>query len=67
MERTPYRYIRWVEMEGFNPSKFSVTMDTMIVEDEDSHPVLLFQNEWSINMVKERNETAVLKEISFRK
>ena len=48
-------------------SKFSITMDTMIVEDEDSHPVLLFQNEWSINMVKERNETAVLKEISFRK
>jgi peptide chain release factor 3 len=67
MERTPYRYIRWVEMEGFNPSKFSITMDTMIVEDEDSHPVLLFQNEWSINMVKERNETAVLNEISFRK
>lgn len=67
MEHLPYRYIRWVDMQGFNPSTFSITMDTMIVEDEYNNPVLLFQNEWSINMVKDRNKTAVLNEISFRK
>ncbi len=67
MQNLPYRYIRWVEMDNFNPSTFSITMDTMIVEDEDGHPVLLFQNEWSINQVKDRNKNAVLKEISLRK
>lgn len=67
MERLPYRYIRWVEMDHFDPNTFSITMDTMIVEDEDSRPVLLFQNEWSINQVKDRNKTALLKEISLRK
>ncbi|MTI55979.1 peptide chain release factor 3 [Geosporobacter ferrireducens] len=67
MERLPYRYIRWVEMDHFDQNTFSITMDTMIVEDEDNHPVLLFQNEWSINQVKDRNKTAILKEISLRK
>lgn len=67
MERLPYKYIRWVEMKDFDASKFSITMDTMIVEDEFENPVLLFQNEWSVNMVKDRNKEAILNEISFRK
>jgi len=67
MERLPYRYIRWIEMDNFDQSTFSVPMDTMIVEDEDKHPVLLFQNEWSIDRVKERNKNVDLKEISLRK
>lgn len=67
MQNLPYRYIRWVEMDRFDPKTFSITMDTMIVEDEDGHPVLLFQNDWSINQVKDRNKNAVLKEISLRK
>jgi peptide chain release factor 3 len=67
MERLPFRHVRWVEMDNFDPKNFSITMDTMIVEDADEHPVLLFQNEWSIRKVQERNESAVLKEVSFRK
>ncbi|TCO79216.1 peptide chain release factor 3 [Marinisporobacter balticus] len=67
IEKLPYRYIRWVEMDNFDQSTFSITMDTMIVEDEDEHPVLLFQNEWSIDQVKDRNKNALLKEISLRK
>lgn len=67
MERLSYRYIRWIEMNNFDKNTFNVTMDTLIVEDEDGHPALLFQNEWSIERVKERNKNAILKEISFRK
>ncbi|QZY56934.1 peptide chain release factor 3 [Crassaminicella profunda] len=67
IERLPYRYIRWVEMDDFDPKNFSITMDTMIVQDEDEHPVLLFQNEWSIGQVQDRNNNVVLKEISLRK
>lgn len=64
-ERLPFRYIRWVEMDNFDPNTFSITMDTMIVESENKTPVLLFQNEWSINKVAERNPEAVLKEVSI--
>ncbi|KAB3531637.1 peptide chain release factor 3 [Alkaliphilus pronyensis] len=67
MNQLPYKYIRWVEMENFDADSFGVTMDTLIVEDEDQQPVLLFQNEWSIDRVKERNPKAVLKDISSRR
>ncbi len=64
-ERLPFRYIRWVEMDDFNANTFSLPMDTMIAESENKDPVLLFQNEWSIRHVKERNENVVLKEVSL--
>lgn len=67
MEKLPYRYIRWVEMDNFDPSTFSITMDTMIVENEEKEPVLLFQNEWSIRAVEERNEDVILREVSLLK
>lgn len=66
MQQLPYKYIRWVETEKFDPDTFSITMDTLIVEDQDDKPVLLFQNEWSIQKVEERNKNAVLKDISSR-
>ncbi|MCT4595255.1 MAG: peptide chain release factor 3 [Anaeromicrobium sp.] len=65
MERLPYRYIRWVEMDNFNASKFSMTMDTMLVENKDEEPVLLFSNEWSIRQIIERNEGLSLRETSL--
>ncbi len=64
-ERLPFRYIRWVKMDNFDPNTFSITMDTMIVENENKDPVLLFQNEWSIRHVAERNKNVVLKEVSL--
>ncbi len=64
-EKLPFRYIRWVEMDGFDPDKFSITMDTMIVESEEKKPVLLFQNEWSINRVEDKNAGATLHSVSI--
>ncbi len=64
-EKLPFRYIRWVDMDNFDSNTFSLTMDTMIVENENRDPVILFQNEWSIRHVAERNKTAVLKEVSL--
>ncbi|MGF7060428.1 peptide chain release factor 3 [Brassicibacter mesophilus] len=64
-EKLPYRYIRWVKMDNFDPHTFSITMDTMLVENEDKEPVLLFENEWSIRTVQERNKNALLKETSL--
>ncbi|PAB59857.1 peptide chain release factor 3 [Anaeromicrobium sediminis] len=65
MQRLPYRYIRWVEMDNFNAARFSMTMDTMLVENKDEEPVLLFQNEWSIRQIIERNEGLSLRETSL--
>ncbi|MCC5909970.1 MAG: peptide chain release factor 3 [Clostridiaceae bacterium] len=61
-----FRYIRWVEMENMDYSNFSLTMDSMIVEDKEGKPVVLFENEWSIQKVEERNKKAILKTISTK-
>lgn len=65
MNTLSYRYIRWIEPETFNSDKLSMTMDTILVEDKNRNPVLLFQNEWSIRHLLERNEGLVLRETSL--
>lgn len=65
VEALPYAYIRWISGDAFNPNRFSMTMDALRVEDADGHPVLLFQNEWSIRQIEERNPGIVLKDISL--
>ncbi|SHK15849.1 peptide chain release factor 3 [Tepidibacter formicigenes] len=65
MNRLPYRYIRWIEETTFNRDNFSITMDTILVEDKDKNPVLLFQNEWSVRQIIERNEGLILRETSI--
>lgn len=65
MQQLPYKNIRWVEMKDFDPDTFRTTTDTLIVEDDEENPVLLFQNEWSIQRVEERNPDARLKDMSI--
>lgn len=65
MNTLPYRYIRWIEADTFKSDKLSTPMDTILVEDKNSNPVLLFQNEWSIRHLIERNENLVLRETSL--
>lgn len=65
IERLPYRYIRWIKMDNFNFTKFAKTMDTLLVETDNGKPAVLFQNEWSIRHVQERNEGAHLSDVSL--
>ena len=67
IENLPYRYIRWMKTENFDSERFSMTMDTLRVTDADEDTVFLFQNEWSIRQLEERNKGLVLQEISLRK
>ncbi|QUH29958.1 peptide chain release factor 3 [Vallitalea guaymasensis] len=60
----PYRHIRWIANEGIDYSDLSLTMDSMLVVNKNEQPVLLFQNEWSIRHILERNEGIELKEHS---
>lgn len=63
----PYRYIRWIKTDGpFDRKSFSLPMDTLIVEDEYEHPVILMQNEWTIQQVLDRNKNVRLEEIALR-
>lgn len=63
VEHLPHRYIRWVKEDDFAVSKFKITGDTMVAKDQQGKPVLLFQNEWSIRTVKERNNGVELVDI----
>ena len=67
IESLPYRYVRWIKSDNFDRQNFSMTMDTMLVQDEDDNPVLIFQNDWSIRQIEERNKNIKLEEISLRK
>lgn len=67
IESLPYRYIRWIKSDSFDRKNFSMTMDTMLVQDEDDMPVLIFQNDWSIRQIEDRNKNIKLEEISLRK
>lgn len=62
----PYNYIRWIELENYDPSKFKLTSDAIVAETEDGDPVLLCQYEWSIRQVVERNEGVILHETHLR-
>lgn len=65
IDHLPYRYIRWVKASEFNPRTFKITTDTMIAGDRSDNPVLLFQNEWSIRTVLERNNGIELVQYNF--
>ena len=63
IDHLPYKYIRWVKTSEFNPRTFKITTDTLIARDQSDNPVLLFQNEWSIRTVMERNNGVELADI----
>ncbi len=65
IDHLPFRHIRWIKSE-FNPKTFKLTTDTIIARDLEENPVLLFQNEWSIRTVTERNNGVELTEILSR-
>jgi peptide chain release factor 3 len=66
IDHLPYKYIRWVKTPDFNPRTFKITTDTLIARDASDNPVLLFQNDWSIRTVMERNNGVELAEIVNR-
>lgn len=66
IESLPYRYVRWIKSDAFDRKDISMTMDTLLVQDEYETPVLIFQNEWSIRQFEERNKKLTLQEISLR-
>lgn len=59
-----HRHARWITETPCDPSDLNKTSTTMIVKDIHDNYVLLFENEWSIQWVLDRNKGLVLRNIS---
>ncbi len=59
-----YQHIRWIENEGVEFKKLSLTSDTKPVEDFKGRKLLLFTSEWNINWALERNEGLLLTDVA---
>ena len=65
LEPLPYEYIRWISPEStVDLTRIAGTSDMKKIKDLKDRPLLLFVNEWSINMVCERNKGLVLEEFA---
>jgi peptide chain release factor 3 len=57
LEELPYEHIRWiVNKDEVDVKKIVGTTDMKLVKDMHDNPLLLFVNEWSPQMVLERNK-----------
>ncbi len=56
LEQLPYEYIRWIEKCDVDPKRLTGTTDMKLVKDMHDNPLLLFANEWSPQMVLDRNK-----------
>lgn len=64
LHQFPYRYARWITAVSGDPKSLNLTSSTLLVVDKHDHPVLLFENEWSINWALDRNKGLVLSDIA---
>ena len=64
MEGLPYQFIRWIENEGLDPKKLSLSSDTKRIQDLKGRHLLLFVNNWSIQWAYEHNEGLRLSEFA---
>ncbi len=63
MDNLPYEYIRWIEnKDEVDVAKLTGTSDMKKVKDMKGNPLLIFVNEWSIQMTIDRNKGLVLTE-----
>ena len=63
-----YRFARWVKFEKDAPSKdledLDMTSSTLLVEDHLGNPVLLFESQWAIDWIYDKNKGVVLTSIN---
>ncbi|MBQ6733850.1 MAG: peptide chain release factor 3 [Lachnospiraceae bacterium] len=62
LEPLPYAHVRWVDSADTDMSKLTGTSDMKKVTDLGGKPLLLFVNEWSVQMTAERNPGLQLSE-----
>ncbi|GFP74173.1 peptide chain release factor 3 [Clostridium fungisolvens] len=63
MDRSSYRYVRWIENEDIDVDKLNLTSDTKKVKDFRDRNLLIFQNDWGISWALDHNKGLVLSDI----
>jgi len=65
-----YRHARWAESKDptqpLDPKKLTLTSTSMVVVDRDDSPVILFESDWAIHWVLDRNPNLRFEEIHER-
>ncbi len=64
-EQMPFRHIRWIDESSCDVQKLSLPTDAMLVESSKEKPVILYQREWSLGHIRDRNEGIVLSDVSL--
>jgi len=64
LHHLPHKHARWLVWESDETDRLNLTSSTMIVEDNQGRPVLLFENDWSIKWAEERNKGITLENIA---
>jgi len=60
----PLKHARWIASEIDDAKNLNLTSSTMLVEDKEQRPVLLFENDWNIRWAEEKNKGLVLTDIA---
>lgn len=63
-----YRFARWIhfkeDAENKDPAELNITSTSLLVNDHNEQPVLLFESDWAISWALERNPGLELLEIN---
>ena len=64
IQHLPHKHLRWINNDNLDPDTLNLTGGTLIVSNEErSKYALVCENEWSINLIKDRNKDLQLVEI----
>ncbi len=67
IQHLSFKHARWIisGISGIEDAKrLNLTSSTMLVEDDEERPVLLFENDWNIRWAEEKNKGLVLADIA---
>ena len=56
----PYRYVRWILNTDIDPKAVRLSSSCRLAVDNNSRPVILFENEWSMRWATENNKGLLL-------
>ena len=60
----PHKHLKWIANEGLDVDTLNLTSGTLVVTDEEkTNYALICENEWSINLIKDRNKDLKLIDI----
>jgi peptide chain release factor 3 len=52
----PFAHARWVRGERFNSLEFQRREDSLVVEDRDHNPVVLFRSDWALRWAEDNHK-----------